>query len=100
MSSVHNIMHSPTPQPAKKLRPSLSPARGCLRPSSPTMERDGSRSPSAASSASSFCEGPDGVWYKRCKTVHWQGEVDGCVVTVSCRRGRCPRCHLWIGRVT
>lgn len=77
MSSVHNIPHSPTPQPAKKLRPSLSPRRGCLRPPSPPVQFAGSRSSSVSSSYS------DGSDYKHCKTVHWQGEVDGCVVTVS-----------------
>lgn len=96
--STHLLPFCPSEQPAKKLRSCLSPSRFPLRPLSPTEDDMDlpPRSPSACSTVSSvYTEGPDGLWVKRAKSVRWEVEHDGGVVTVSCLplAPRHPRSH-------
>lgn len=79
--SPHVLIHSPIPQPAKKLR-------SCLSPRAETWESIDIeflailRTPSTSSEASSTYTELDGQLVKRPKAVRWEGG-GGCAVTVS-----------------
>lgn len=89
MTSTHPLTHSPVPQPAKKLRPCLSPTRfgrsiTVCETQSIHVAISTSRSPSVASTASSiYTEASEGLARRPSKSVRWKGEDGTCDVSVS-----------------
>ncbi|KAL1411812.1 hypothetical protein Q8F55_002779 [Vanrija albida] len=86
MTSTHPLTHSPVPQPAKKLRPCLSPTRfgrsiTVCETQSITVAIT-SRSSSVASTASSiYTDASEGLGRRPSKSVRWKGEDGSCDVS-------------------
>ncbi|WOO80811.1 uncharacterized protein LOC62_03G004339 [Vanrija pseudolonga] len=87
MTSTHPLTHSPVPQPAKKLRPCLSPTRfgrsiTVCETQSIHVAISTSRSPSVASTSSSiYTEASEGLARRPSKSVRWKGEDGTCDVS-------------------